>query len=121
MKHSVGIDIEDVKRFNSLIRNKRFLDRVFTNEEKAYCRSKRNQAQHFAVRFAAKEAVWKAINDRLPQQGLHISHLDIGLKNNISGKPEVVLRGPLFHLSKRISVSLSHTHSCVVAVALFER
>ena len=51
---SVGTDIVDVARIKKMIRNKRFLDRIFTKEEIEYCKDKKNSAQHFAVRFSAK-------------------------------------------------------------------
>ena len=121
MRFSVGIDIEEVKRFQSLVRNKRFIERVFTQEEIAYCSTKKNKAQHFAVRFAAKEAVWKAVNEALPKSSKGLGHQDIGLENAPSGKPQVFLRGVFAKLSKKISVSLSHTGSHAVAVALFQR
>ena len=56
---------------------------MFTREEVAYCRARKNSAQHFAVRFAAKEAVWKAIGDR------KLSHRSIQVRNRSDGKPEV--------------------------------
>jgi len=90
---------------------------VFTPHEIAYCRSKRNVAQHFAVRFAAKEAVWKALSDVILRNKTAVTHRDIGLKNQPSGKPVVVLTGPLKKMSKRVLVSLSHTDRTVVAVA----
>lgn len=121
MSFSVGIDIEEVRRFQSLIRNRRFIERVFTPEEIAYCSSKKNKAQHFAVRFAAKEAVWKAVNEALPKNRKGLGHQDIGLENAASGKPHVYLRGAYSKMSKKISVSLSHTTSHAVAVALFQR
>lgn len=120
MKLSVGIDIEEVRRFTRLIHQKSFLDRIYTSQELSYCRAKKNQEQHFAVRFAAKEAVWKAVNEVLPKKGPGLSHKDIGLKNNLRGKPEVILTGAFSRWSKKISVSLSHTRSTVVAVALFQ-
>src|SRR4051812_17104349 len=98
---SLGVDIEEVQRFKVLIRNKRFLARVFTVEEIKYCFSKKNRAQHFAVRFAAKEAVWKALSERLRQLKRSVGHRDIGLKNNKFGKPEVILPKSLSGLSKK--------------------
>src|SRR5258706_899697 len=87
MPPSLGVDIEEVKRFEKLLRNKRFLNRVFTKEEIAYCFSKKNQAQHFAVRFAAKEAVLKAMGQVIAGLREKVGHRDIGLKNNPDGKP----------------------------------
>ncbi len=115
---SVGVDIEEVHRFKALIRNARFMKRVFTAKEIRYCNSKKNKLQHFAARFAAKEAVWKALSERLAKSKTHLSHADIGVENDLSGKPRVTLPRKLSTLSKKISLSLSHTRSTVVAVAL---
>jgi holo-[acyl-carrier protein] synthase len=115
--HGLGVDFEDVGRFQSLLRNKRFLARVFTADELAYCRQKKNQAQHLAVRVAAKEAVWKALSERLAREGRALGHRDISVRNDASGKPHVVLPRPLQKWSKRILLSLSHTKTHAVAVA----
>ena len=120
MVKGLGVDIEEVDRFGRLIKNKHFLSRVYTPLEIAYCRSKKNKAQHFAVRFAAKEAVWKALSDTIAQNKTAMGHKDIGLENMPSGKPVVILSGALRRYSKRVRVSLSHTSRTVVAVAIFE-
>ena len=116
---AVGIDIEEVDRFHSLIRDDKFLERIYTPAEIEYCRSKKNAPQHFAVRFAAKEAVWKAMSDLIHKKKLNLGHLDIGVKNSETGKPVVVLSRRFSSYSKKISLSLSHTKSTVVAVAVF--
>jgi holo-[acyl-carrier protein] synthase len=118
---SVGVDIEEVARFQKLIRNKRFLNRVYTPQEVAYCLSKKNRAQHFAVRFAAKEAVWKALSDELRRRKRSLGHRDIGLANDRWGRPQVILPKFLKAWSHRLSVSLSHSRSYVVAAAIFSR
>lgn len=94
--------------------------RVFTRKEIVYCRSRKNQLQHFAVRFAAKEAVWKALSERLVKKKWTLGHRQIGVDNDASGKPRVVLPAKLKVFSKKISLSLSHTRATVVAVALFQ-
>lgn len=106
----IGIDIEEVKRFSKLIKDKSFLKRVFSKEEIDYCLSKKKSAQHFAVRFAAKEAVWKAVNH---QKNIVIT--DIYIKNEESGKPQVYIKNKKVTY---IDVSLSHTTNIVVAVAV---
>ncbi|MBN1622525.1 MAG: holo-ACP synthase [Endomicrobiales bacterium] len=105
----VGIDIVEVKRIDKLVKNKRFLERVYTPQEVKYCISKKNAGQHFAVRFATKEAVWKAFNDK------SITHKDIGVMNLPSGKPQAVIKGKR---KKNIDISLSHTSDYAVAVAV---
>jgi holo-[acyl-carrier protein] synthase len=115
---SVGVDIEEVNRFKRLIRNKRFLARVFTPQEIKYCSGKKNKAQHFAVRFAAKEAVWKAASHEFKGKGRAIGHRDIGVKNAMDGKPEVMLPTRLARLAKKIFISLSHTDNYALATAV---
>ncbi|OGR82309.1 MAG: holo-[acyl-carrier-protein] synthase [Elusimicrobia bacterium RIFCSPLOWO2_01_FULL_64_13] len=115
---SIGTDIVEVSRVKKLTRNKRFLERIFTPSEIAYCRTKKNSAQHFAVRFAAKEAVWKALSD-LGLAG--IGHREVGVHRTPSGKPVVSLSGRLKPFEKRITLSLSHTSRTAVAVALFRK
>lgn len=114
----LGVDIEEVDRFKSLIRNRRFLTRIFTSGEIAYCNSKKNKAQHFAVRFAAKEAVWKAMSHRLRKEDAVLRHRDIGIKNDRHGKPQITFPRAFSGLQKKVEVSLSHTRSFCVAVAL---
>ena len=118
MMFSVGTDIVEVARIGRLARKKRFLGRIFTAGEIAYCRAKKNGAQHFAVRFAAKEAVWKALSG-LNLKG--IGHKEIGVHRFASGKPLVSLSARLKRFEKKISLSLSHTREYAVAVALFQK
>jgi holo-[acyl-carrier protein] synthase len=94
------------------------LEKIFTRDEIAYCRSKKKSAQHFAVRFAAKEAVWKALSD-LKIKG--IGHREIGVQRTALGQPRVFLSGRLKKFEKRIELSLSHTREYAVAVALFRK
>ncbi len=110
----IGIDIEEIKRFQKLAKDKKFIERVFSKDEIKYCLSKKkNSIQHFAVRFAGKEAVWKAINN-----SKKIIITDISFKNSISGKPEVYIKGKK---QKNIEVSFSHNKNTVVAVAVFSK
>jgi len=111
-----GVDIIEVKRIKKIIlSNKKFLEKVYTSTEVKYCNSKKNKWQHFAVRFAAKEAVWKAIGKK------NIWHRDITVKNTASGKPEILLPKRYKKIQGRISLSLSHTKDYAVAVAVFNR
>jgi holo-[acyl-carrier protein] synthase len=115
MTQSLGVDIVEVPRVARLIRQKRFLNRVFSSAEIAYCRPKKNSAQHYAVRFAAKEAVYKALG----RSG--VAHKDISVVNGPTGSPIVRLAGPLKNLQDKVSISLSHTAEYAVAVALFRK
>lgn len=108
----IGIDIAEVKRIGRLVKDKRFRERVYTPEEIRYCWKKRNRAQHFAVRFATKEAVWKALGIR------GIAHRDIGVRNLPDGKPRITIRG---RTRPGVDISLSHTDEYAVAVAIVDK
>ena len=108
-----GVDIVEVKRIAAVCRrNKYFLKRVFTPQEISYCSQKKFKWQHFAVRFAAKEAVWKAAGSK------NLSLRDIGVTNSKNGKPQVVILGKRSKLAKQINISLSHTRQFAVAMAV---
>lgn len=107
---SLGLDIVETARVARLARrNPRFLKRVFSAAELRYCLGKRNQWQHLAVRFAAKEAVWKAVG------GGALSLKDIEIRRSADGRPGVVLKGKP---APFIQVSLSHTADYAAAVAV---
>ena len=106
----LGLDIVEIRRIQALARrNPRFLKRVFSAEEIAYCSAKRLRWQHFAVRFAAKEAVWKALGDGA------LALKDISVSKGGDGRPGVVLRG---RPAPKIQLSLSHSDRYAAAVAL---
>jgi holo-[acyl-carrier protein] synthase len=106
----LGLDIVEIGRIRRLAKNaSRFLPRVFTKQEIAYCRGKKNPWQHFAVRFAAKEAVWKALD----RDG--ISLRDISVSRDARGKPGVLLKGKK---AGGFKLSLSHSDHYAVAVAV---
>lgn len=109
----IGLDIVEIARVRALARRQpRFLDRVFTKQEIAYCRGKKLQWQHFAVRFAAKEAVWKALGEG------KFALKDISVGRGANGKPEVLLRG---RRVAHLKLSLSHGERYALAVALNAR
>lgn len=108
---NIGVDIEEVKRFEKYVKDKDYLERVFSGDEISYCMPKKRPAQHLAARFAAKEAVWKALSAK--NKKLVIT--DISVKNTLSGKPEVYIKNKRY---KKIDVSLSHTCKYVVAAAI---
>ena len=110
----VGVDIVEIDRISSSVRNPLFLKRIFTSQEVKYCRSRKNAPQHFAVRFAAKEAVWKAVGE--PK----LLHRDIQVRNRPNGKPEVVFPKRFAKLARRVSISLSHGRDYAVAMAIFK-
>jgi holo-[acyl-carrier protein] synthase len=105
----IGLDIVEIDRIAKLARrNPRFLTRVFSPQEVKYCRSKKKSWQHFAARFAAKEAVWKALGS----EGVALR--DISVSRSGDGKPGVLLRG---RPAPEIHLSLSHSDQYALAVA----
>jgi phosphopantetheine--protein transferase-like protein len=108
---TVGVDCENISRFRRTNYNKKsdFYKKIFTPKEIKYCKSKRDPYPHFTVRFAAKEAVIKALS------GFgKVFYKDIEIKNKKSGKPYVALKKK----SGRVrSIQLSLTHSKDQAVA----
>ena len=109
--HRVGIDVEEVGRFRELdFLHDGLYQKIFTDKEKAYCMSKRDPYPHFAARFAAKEAVAKAI-------GVSVFKLkDIEIMNESTGRPKAVI-----HSQPKINVeiSLSHTKDRAAAIAIW--
>ncbi len=111
--YGTGIDIIEVTRIKNLLqKNAKIVFKIFTKEEIDYCQNKKNKWQHFAVRFAAKEAVIKAVGNR----GVNLK--DISINNEENGQPKVVLNGTLKHLQGRLVISLSHCKSYAVAQAI---
>jgi len=110
MIKGIGIDIIEVKRVRRLARDKKFLKKIYTDEEIGYCRSRKKSWEHYAVRFAAKEAVWKALGDKaLPLK-------DISVINNPDGKPEVYIGGR--RVSGSVFISLTHTSDYAAAFCI---
>ncbi|MFA6002708.1 MAG: holo-ACP synthase [Elusimicrobiota bacterium] len=106
----IGLDIVEVARIRRIIRRSPgFLTRVFTPEEIAYCRTKKYPWPHYAVRFAAKEAVWKALG----RDGLGLK--DISVERDRRGKPGALVKG---RRVRGLKLSLSHGQDHAVAVAL---
>jgi holo-[acyl-carrier protein] synthase len=120
----VGFDIvENARIEHSLERfGERFLHRVFTAGEIAYCQSMKFPARHFAARFAAKEAVSKAFGTGI---GKSMGWRDIDVHRHASGQPFVVLEGAAKQLAAErgvsaVWVSLSHTDHHAAATIVIE-
>lgn len=120
----IGIDIVETTRIeHSLTRfGERFLHRVFTAGEIAYCQSMKYPARHFAARFAAKEAVSKAFGTGI---GKSMGWKDIDVHREGSGQPFVVLEGgakqlAAHHNVSAVWISLSHTDHNAAAMAVIE-
>jgi len=122
---SIGIDIIEVGRIREvLLRTPRFRERVFTPSERAYCDSRGAvAAQHYAARFAAKEAALKAL-----QTGWRggISWQDVEIAARESGAPYLILHGTVKELfgssgATAAHLSLSHTSEHAIAEVVLER
>ncbi len=124
MIYGTGIDIVDISRFERFLQegNEALFQRLFTAGELRYCSSKTKCAQHFALRFAAKEAFFKASGLGL-RDGM--SWRDVEVVNNDLGKPDLRLHGRAAEIFselalKRIHTALSHDGSYAVAMVVLE-
>lgn len=122
MKIYQGIDIVNVKRIQKIIERQgtSFLKRVFSPSERRYCESKRMKFEHYAARFAAKEAVIKALNDF---RNLKLDLSEIQIKREATGRPLIALsRKTTSRLNLpagyRFDVSLSHERDFAIAAVL---
>ena len=117
-----GVDITECPRMTELLdrHGDRFLKRVFTPHELDYCRKHKESTQHLAGRFAAKEAVLKALGTGMRGQ---MKWTDVQIANNDLGKPEIALAGESALVAERqgisqILVTISHTREHAVASAI---
>lgn len=119
-----GIDIVEVPRVAQAIERfgDRFLRRIFTAAEIKYCQSKRNAAERFAARFAAKEAALKAIGTGWKKG---VAWTDVEVRRESGGRPTISFSGAAgAHAHalgmKRASLSLSHTAEMATAQVILE-
>jgi holo-[acyl-carrier protein] synthase len=121
MIKGIGVDTIEIKRVGENIESlgNRFLEKIFTPAEIAYCSAKANSAQHFAARFAAKEAVSKALSTGWAGE---FRWKDVELINDPSGQPHITVHGALREMlaGATVHVSISHSHSDVVAMVVIE-
>ena len=117
--NGVGTDIIEVRRIKEAIdrHGDRFIDRLFTKREKLYCQRYRDPIPRYAGRFAAKEAILKALGTGLRPE---ITWQEIEIMNDPQGKPEA-------HLSERLKrifpmthlfISISHCEEYATATAI---
>ncbi|HEY9006253.1 MAG TPA: holo-ACP synthase [Ohtaekwangia sp.] len=119
-----GIDIIEVERVEERVsRNNGFTEKVFAAAEIAFCEGKKNKAEHYAVRFAAKEAFLKATG-----KGLLAGHdlHEIEVVADDLGKPGIILHGnfreqAVLNNWNKIHVSLSHVKEMACAVVIIEQ
>lgn len=120
----IGIDIIETARINRLIgtQGESFSLRVFTETEIAYCENKKNRAQNYAARFAAKEAFLKALGTG---KQLGISWREIEVYNDDLGKPGIRLSGRTLEIAQEkgviaIHLTLTHLKEIAIAVVILE-
>ncbi|MBF0593925.1 MAG: holo-ACP synthase [Candidatus Omnitrophica bacterium] len=110
----IGIDIVEISRIRTAVDKwgDKFIERIFTPPEIAYARSHTLPFQHYAGRFAAKEAIYKALGDQ------SVTWKDITVINDVSGKPSCSVKrlraGTIIH------ISISHSKYYAVANAVVE-
>jgi len=119
---SHGVDLVSCARLAESIERhgQRFLDRVFTEAEQAYCGGKKREIEHYAGRFAAKEAVLKVLGTGW-RNG--INWTDIEVRNQPAGQPKVSLSGRCREIAdelglESIVISISHTDTHAIASAI---
>jgi holo-[acyl-carrier protein] synthase len=122
---AIGIDIIEVARIReALLRTERFRERVFTEAERSYCDSRGAvSAEHYAARFAAKEAALKAL-----QTGWRggIGWQDVEIAAHESGAPYLVFHGPVLEIfnssgATAAHLSMSHTSEHAIAQVILEK
>ena len=116
-----GIDLVKIERIEKIIKKwgNNFTSKIFTLSEREYCEKKKNKFESYAGKFAAKEALLKALD----LQGINWQEIEV--KNNKSGKPIISLSGNLkrIALSRGITesfISISHTKDFAIAQVILE-
>jgi holo-[acyl-carrier protein] synthase len=116
---SLGTDIIECVRIAQMIEKhgEVFLQRVFTQREIAYCSSRRSANQHYAGRWAAKEAALKALGTGWAK-GIHWT--DVEVRNEVSGKPMLILANRAEEVAtslgiRQMLISISHCRNYAIA------
>lgn len=122
MPVGLGVDIVEIDRMRRILdRTPSFARKVFTQGEQDYCNAKANPATHYAARFAAKEAVCKALGTGILTDGITMQ--DVEVIRDSRGKPAVALHGAAARIAADqgvvdVPLSLTYTHSVAVANAV---
>lgn len=122
MTVGLGVDIVEIARMRRVMeRTPSFAAKVFTEAERAYCDTKANPVTHYAARFAAKEAVCKALGTGILVDGMRMTDVEVVRDNR--GKPAVSLHGRAAEIAHEqgvldIPLSLTYTHTVAVANAV---
>ncbi|MCS4470837.1 holo-ACP synthase [Clostridium botulinum] len=123
MIYGIGTDITEIRRIEKAItRNKNFINKLFTKNEMDLWEKKNFKLEFIAGRFAAKEAISKALGTGIRD----FNFKDIEIINNELGKPQVVLKPKVEDIIRKISqsykihLSISHEKEYAIAYALLE-
>jgi holo-[acyl-carrier protein] synthase len=120
----MGIDMEEVGRVKGVIerQGERFLKRVYTEKERAYCEQFRDKYERYAARFAVKEAAMKALGTGWSRG---VRWMDIEVVRFPGGRPRLALKGEAQKIAERlgvknIAISITHTPKQAWAQVIFE-
>jgi holo-[acyl-carrier protein] synthase len=120
----MGIDVAEVPRIRAVIegQGERFLRRVYTTEEVAYCEQFKNKFERYAGRFAVKEAAMKALGTGWSRG---VRWVDVEVVRKRGGRPSLALKGEAGKIAeamgvKNIAVSITHTSEQAIAQVIFE-
>lgn len=117
MKITCGTDIIEISRIKKIIDedDKNFLNKVYTEREIEYCENKKQvKYQHYAARFSAKEAIFKAISNKLENK-FDISWKDAEILNDENGRPRINFINVKIDKLESIEISISHCREYAVA------
>jgi holo-[acyl-carrier protein] synthase len=120
-----GIDIVEIPRFRNILERQkdRFIIRVFTPAEQQFCNDHRDTVPHYAARFAAKEALFKALGTGWAKG---VTWLDVEVLREGQDAPVMKLHGEAQRLSlsmgaQKVHLSLSHTEQWAIAMVILEQ
>jgi len=119
----IGTDIIEIERIKTSIEHfgESFLKKIFTDNEIRYCHAKPHKYQHYAVRFAAKEAIYKAFP---PEGQKRLNWQTVEIEIDSLGRPSVKFLKSATELPKlgyKVQISLSHSNSHAICVAIATR
>ncbi len=118
----VGVDIIEISRIKDAAeKNTSFIEKIYTENEIEYLKSRNFRPEYLAGRFAAKEAISKALGTGIFQYSMR----EIEIDRNANGKPVVILRGKAKQIAQKfgdykIHISISHSRENAVAYAVLE-